>query len=74
MTKKEVSDKFIITLLIVAVVVSVVGAYIIYDYSSSYKFSQPQIQSIKEDFATGSVILNVVEITNNGDKNNEYNK
>jgi hypothetical protein len=56
--KKEVSDKIVVVLLVVAVVVSILGAYVVYDYSQSNVYDG---EPVLEDHATGSVILNVVE-------------
>jgi len=43
---------------VAAVVVSILGAYVVYDYSNSYEVES---EPILEDHTTGSVILNVVE-------------
>ena len=56
--KKEVSDKLVVVLLAVAVIVSVLGAYVVYDYSHSYGIES---EPIVEDYATGSVVLSVVK-------------
>ncbi len=56
--KKEVSDKVVVALLVAAVIVSILGVYVVYDYSNSYEIESEQIL---EDHTTGSVILNVVE-------------
>jgi len=64
--KKEVSDKVVIALLIAAVIVSVLGAYVVYDYSHSYE-SAPTGST--EDYATGSVVLTVVENPKNAEVN-----
>lgn len=56
--KKEVSDKVVVVLLIAAVVVSVLGAFVVYEYSHSYGIEEGgQV----EDSSTGRVVLNVVE-------------
>ncbi|MBT3690822.1 hypothetical protein HOG16_01100 [Candidatus Woesearchaeota archaeon] len=60
-SKKEVSDKVIVGLLIVAVFVSVLGAYMIYDYSHSYEMSDAKYLDV-EDKSIGMVALNVVDI------------
>ena len=55
---KEVSDKVVVVLLIAAVVVSVLGAFVVYEYSHSYDIEEGgQV----EDQSTGRVVLNVVE-------------
>jgi len=48
----------VVVLLVAAVVVSILGAYVVYDYSNSYEVES---EPILEDHTTGSVILNVVE-------------
>ncbi len=70
--KREVSDKVIIALLVVAVIVSIFGAYAVYDYSHSY--GGPVTNNIVlESSATGFVGLNVVadEIKEEGVEGNE---
>ena len=57
--KKEISDKVIIALLVVAVVVSVFGAYAVYDYSHSYD-GPVTTNKVLESSATGFVGLTVV--------------
>ena len=56
--RKEVSDKVVVVLLIAAVVVQVLGAFVVYEYSNSYDFSG---EGSSQDHSTGSVVLNVVE-------------
>jgi hypothetical protein len=56
--RKEVSDKVVVVLLIAAVVVSVLGAFVVYEYSHSYGIGEG---SQVEDQSTGRVFLNVVE-------------
>jgi hypothetical protein len=71
-SKKEVSDKVVIAMLIVAVVVSVFGAYMVYDYSSSYDNFEGK-QSSSESYSVGYVSLNVVgdELNGEGVNGNE---
>jgi hypothetical protein len=56
--RKEVSDKVVVILLIAAVVVSVLGAFVVYEYSHSYGIGE---EGQIEDSSTGRVVLNVVE-------------
>ncbi len=56
--RKEVSDKVVVVLLISAVVVSVLGAFVVYEYSHSYGLGE---EGQVEDQSTGRVVLNVVE-------------
>ena len=65
--KKEVSDKVVVALLVVAVVVSILGAYIVYDYSNSYEIEG---EPVLEDHTTGSVVLRVVENPDLGEVDN----
>ncbi len=59
--KKEVSDKVIIALLIVAVVVSVFGAYMVYDYSQSYGSDDADYGNTGS-YSAGHVTLSVVDL------------
>ena len=65
--KKEVSDKIVVALLVAAVVVSILGAYIVYDYSHSYEVES---EPILEDHTTGSVVLRVIENPDLGEVDN----
>jgi len=63
------SDRVVIALLIAAVIVSVLGAYVVYDYSHSYAGPNNQVV---EDHTAGSVVLTVVENPKNAEvKDNE---
>jgi hypothetical protein len=53
--KREVSDKVVFVLLVVAFVISALGGYIVYDYSHNSGDEQ-----VMEDEVGGMVILNVV--------------
>jgi hypothetical protein len=57
--KKEVSDKVVVVLLVIAVVVAVLGAYFVYDYSNEYSVDDGR--QVTHDYASGHVILNVIE-------------
>ncbi len=57
--KKEISDKVIVALLVVAVVVSIFGAYMVYDYSQSYN-SQGESYSLAP-YGSGHVTLEVID-------------
>jgi hypothetical protein len=65
--KREVSDKVIFILLFVAVVVSVLGGYTVYEYSNSYSLDNSE--RVVEDHATGHVTLVVVEKESNEKEN-----
>ena len=54
----EVSDKIIITLLIVAVIVSITGAYLVYDYSHSFEI--PKSSRNIDYYSTGYVTMTVI--------------
>ena len=68
MAKKEVSDNMIVVLLIIAVIVSIIGAYAVYGYSHSFKI--PQNSDNFEYSSTGYVTLTVInpnEVVQNED-------
>lgn len=59
---KEVSDRAVITLLVVAVVVSIVGSYFVLEsINGDDSSSNSQSNAITESSATGFVTLNVVD-------------
>lgn len=67
----KLSNNMLTILLVVAVVVSVFGAYMVYDYSHSYSGSpsyEPQYVDV-EDRSTGMVALNVIDMLNEVDDN-----
>lgn len=70
--KKEVSDKVIVTLLILAIFFSVLGTIIVYQSVNNFKETLGEIQ-VKQtsNGAAGFVSLNVPEITTEGGESNE---
>ena len=57
---KEVSDKVVIILLVIAVITSVLGTYFIYDFSYS---KSKETYKITSGLSTGYVSLNVIDNT-----------
>ena len=69
--KRELSDRLVLMLLIIAVVVSLIGACIVYDYSHSYSGEK---EIIKQSSSTGYVSLNVVDNEMSEEKKGDVNE
>ena len=68
-SKKEVSDKVVFILLVVAIIISVLAVYMIFDYTSNDKFvSGETTANVRTEYVTtGQIVLNVVESETNAE-------
>ncbi len=66
--KKEVSDKYVVLLLVLAIIFSIGGAFLIYDHMEDYKLNSGSLENPR---SVGVVSLVVADEDTSGGKINE---